>query len=180
MKWSLDRTHDPASGNGTLVSSTVYLKQIDTPDRYTVVLNFAQPWPAVFDVLETINIIDPQSDVKARPVDFDGAGGLELILSFPLVSLVMAIYFSLAYKDDSAVQRPEGLYAEPALMTAVTACAALMVVLLFVNVTCKLSGKTKLKLTCAVLELFNGKSPSSVVAVTTTLVSDSPRWPFGP
>ena len=44
---------------------------------------------------------------------------LELILSFPLVSLVMAVYLSLAYKDDSAVQRPEGLYAEPALMTSV-------------------------------------------------------------
>jgi peptide/nickel transport system substrate-binding protein len=68
VKWSLDRTHDPSSGNGTLVSSTVYLKQIDTPDKYTVVLNFAQPWPAVFDVLELINIIDPESDFKAKPV----------------------------------------------------------------------------------------------------------------
>ena len=60
---------------------------------------------------------------------------LELILSFPLVSLVMAIYFSLAYKDDSAVQRPEGLYAEPALMTAVAGCAIVMMVLLFVDVS---------------------------------------------
>jgi 4-hydroxybenzoate polyprenyltransferase len=59
---------------------------------------------------------------------------LELILAFPLVSLVMAEYLSLAYKPDSPVQRPEGLHAEPRLMAAVTACAVLMVVFLFVDV----------------------------------------------
>jgi hypothetical protein len=59
---------------------------------------------------------------------------LELILSFPLVALVMAIYLSLAFKKDSAVQRPEGLYREPRLMAAVFSCALLMVVLLFVDV----------------------------------------------
>ena len=68
VKWSLDRTHDPTTGNGTLVASTVFLKEIETPDKYTLILNFAQPWPAFFDVLETINIIDPQSDVKAKAV----------------------------------------------------------------------------------------------------------------
>jgi len=59
---------------------------------------------------------------------------LELILSFPLVALVMATYLSLAFKRDSAVQRPEGLYREPALMAAVISCAAVMIVLLFVDV----------------------------------------------
>jgi decaprenyl-phosphate phosphoribosyltransferase len=59
---------------------------------------------------------------------------LELILSFPLVALVMAIYLSLAFKKDSAVQRPEGLYREPRLMAAVVSCALLMVLLLFVDV----------------------------------------------
>jgi len=59
---------------------------------------------------------------------------LELILSFPLVALVMAIYLSLAFEPDSAVQRPEGLYREPALMAAVIACAVVMVVFLFVDV----------------------------------------------
>jgi decaprenyl-phosphate phosphoribosyltransferase len=59
---------------------------------------------------------------------------LELILSFPLVALVMAIYLSLAFKQDSAVQRPEGLYREPRLMAAVISCAVLMVLLLFVDV----------------------------------------------
>ena len=59
---------------------------------------------------------------------------LELILSFPLVALVMAVYLSLAFKKDSAVQRPEGLYREPRLMAAVILCAVLMVLLLFVDV----------------------------------------------
>jgi 4-hydroxybenzoate polyprenyltransferase len=59
---------------------------------------------------------------------------LELILSFPLVALVMAIYLSLGFKPNSAAQRPEGLYREPVLMTGVAACAALMLLLLFVDV----------------------------------------------
>ena len=59
---------------------------------------------------------------------------LELILAFPLVSLVMAQYLALAFKRDSAVQRPEGLYKEPLLMISVAACFLIMCVLLFVNV----------------------------------------------
>jgi len=59
---------------------------------------------------------------------------LELILSFPLVALVMATYLSLGFKQNSAAQSPEGLYREPALMAGVTACAALMIILLFVDV----------------------------------------------
>jgi len=59
---------------------------------------------------------------------------LELILSFPLVALVMAIYLSLAFKKDSAVQRPEGLYREPTLMAAIVCCAAVMIALLFIDV----------------------------------------------
>lgn len=59
---------------------------------------------------------------------------LELILGFPLVALVMAVYLALAFKPDSVVQRPEGLHAEPALMAAVVICAAVMTTLLFVDV----------------------------------------------
>src|SRR5262249_3072406 len=39
---------------------------------------------------------------------------LELIIAFPLVALVMAIYLSLAFKKHSAAQNPESLYKEPA------------------------------------------------------------------
>ncbi len=58
---------------------------------------------------------------------------LELILSFPLVALVMASYLALAFKADSAVQRPEGLYREPMIMVVVIACTVLMGFLLFID-----------------------------------------------
>ena len=59
---------------------------------------------------------------------------IEWILAFPFVALVMAIYLSLSFKQDSAVQRPEGLYREPALMTAVAVAASVLSILLFVSV----------------------------------------------
>lgn len=58
---------------------------------------------------------------------------LELILAFPLVALVMAMYLDLSFQKDSAVQRPEGLYREPKLMAAVLLCAATMSVLMLVD-----------------------------------------------
>lgn len=59
---------------------------------------------------------------------------LELIVSFPLVALVMATYLALAFKEDSAAQRPEGLYREPMLMAVVLVCLVVMVMLLFIDV----------------------------------------------
>ncbi len=59
---------------------------------------------------------------------------LELILAFPLVALVMAIYLSLSFQKDSAVQRPEGLYKEPKLMAAVIVCTVVVGLLLVVNI----------------------------------------------
>jgi len=59
---------------------------------------------------------------------------LELILAFPLIAIVMAIYLSLAFKPDSAVINPEKLYKEPLLMATVVTCAVLILLLLFVDV----------------------------------------------
>lgn len=59
---------------------------------------------------------------------------LECILGFPLVALLMAVYLSLAFKPDSAVQRPEGLYREPALVAVATAASVVLTVLLFVDI----------------------------------------------
>ncbi len=59
---------------------------------------------------------------------------LEVVLAFPLVALVMAIYLLLAFRKDSAVQRPEGLYREPLLMAGVVTCALAIGVLLFVDI----------------------------------------------
>jgi 4-hydroxybenzoate polyprenyltransferase len=58
---------------------------------------------------------------------------LELVLAFPLVALVMAVYMHLSFRPDSAAQRPELLYREPALLWAVCACSAMLVLLLFVD-----------------------------------------------
>ena len=59
---------------------------------------------------------------------------LELILSFPLIALVMAIYLLLSFKPNSAVQRPEGLYREPRLMAAVLVCSLAIAVLMIVDI----------------------------------------------
>jgi 4-hydroxybenzoate polyprenyltransferase len=59
---------------------------------------------------------------------------LELVLAFPLVALVMAVYLSLAFKENGAAQAPERLTREPLLMTLVITCGLLMGVLLWLNI----------------------------------------------
>jgi 4-hydroxybenzoate polyprenyltransferase len=59
---------------------------------------------------------------------------MELILAFPLVALVMAIYLRMSFKRDSAAQTPERLHKERLLMASVTLCAVAMLVLLFVDI----------------------------------------------
>jgi len=58
---------------------------------------------------------------------------LELILAFPAIALVMAVYLSVAMKENSAAQNPERLYREPALMASVVGAALVIVVLLSVD-----------------------------------------------
>jgi 4-hydroxybenzoate polyprenyltransferase len=59
---------------------------------------------------------------------------MELILSFPVIAWLMAAYFRLSFRRESAVQNPERLYREPSLMIPLFFCIALMALLLFVNV----------------------------------------------
>ena len=59
---------------------------------------------------------------------------LELILAFPSVALVMAVYLALAFKENGAAHSPEKLTREPMLIASVTACAVLMGVLLWLNI----------------------------------------------
>ena len=59
---------------------------------------------------------------------------LELILAFPFIALVMAMYLLLALKPNSAVQRPEKLYREGTLMAAVIVCSAVIGILLVVPI----------------------------------------------
>ena len=59
---------------------------------------------------------------------------LELILSFPFVALVMAIYLHLAFDENSAAQNPESLHHHRKLMASVTLCVIVMTTLLFVDI----------------------------------------------
>ena len=59
---------------------------------------------------------------------------MELILSFPFVASVMAIYLLIAFRPDSAVQAPEKLYGESLLVLSVALCAAIMVILLLKDI----------------------------------------------
>ncbi len=59
---------------------------------------------------------------------------IELILSFPFVAWLMAIYFGLSFRYESAVQNPEKLYKEPRLMLVLAVCIIVFTVLLFVDV----------------------------------------------
>jgi len=58
---------------------------------------------------------------------------LELLLAFPAIALVMAMYLRTALKPNSAAQNPEHLYRERGLMVAVAGTAILMLVLLRVD-----------------------------------------------
>lgn len=58
---------------------------------------------------------------------------LELILAFPAIALVMAVYLHVALKDNSAAQNPEKLYREPALMGSVVLAAFMFMVLLNID-----------------------------------------------
>ncbi len=51
---------------------------------------------------------------------------IELILAYPLVALVMAIYLQIGLQPNSAAQAPEQLHREPLLMAAVITCALVM------------------------------------------------------
>jgi 4-hydroxybenzoate polyprenyltransferase len=59
---------------------------------------------------------------------------MELVLSFPLVALVMAVYLHLSYCPDSAAQNPEKLHRSKKLMLSVIACAVTMIALLWIDI----------------------------------------------
>jgi decaprenyl-phosphate phosphoribosyltransferase len=59
---------------------------------------------------------------------------LEFILAFPLIAWLMAVYFSLAFRHESAVQNPEKLYHEPRLMVPLVVCIVVLVLLSLINI----------------------------------------------
>jgi decaprenyl-phosphate phosphoribosyltransferase len=59
---------------------------------------------------------------------------LELVLSFPFLAVVMAVYLYLGFEPGSATQNPESLHREPVLMVSVILCALAMAVLMKVDI----------------------------------------------
>lgn len=59
---------------------------------------------------------------------------IELILVFPLVALLMATYFELAFRANSATQNPEKLYREPLLMNEAALLSVSVIALLYINI----------------------------------------------
>ena len=58
---------------------------------------------------------------------------LELVLSFPLIAAVMAVYFSLAFKPESPAEHAEKIYREWKFMLVVTSCTLVMTLCLVVD-----------------------------------------------
>jgi decaprenyl-phosphate phosphoribosyltransferase len=58
---------------------------------------------------------------------------MEMIFAFPFIALLMAVYFNLAFTQDSPVQNPEKLYREPRVMVLLGICSTVLAVTSFVN-----------------------------------------------
>lgn len=59
---------------------------------------------------------------------------IELVLSFPLVAYVMAVYLRLSYEGGGAVQNPESLHRSFKLMMPIFVCAVVMLALLKIDI----------------------------------------------
>ena len=59
---------------------------------------------------------------------------LELLLSYPWIAAVMAVYLKVGLKPASAAQAPEALHRERGLMILVVACAIVIGILLFIDI----------------------------------------------
>jgi decaprenyl-phosphate phosphoribosyltransferase len=58
---------------------------------------------------------------------------MEMVLAFPMIAVLMAVYFDLAFAQDSPVQNPEKLYREPRVMVLLAVCCIVLVVTSFVH-----------------------------------------------
>ena len=61
VKFNMMRVRDPKVGTSQLLYMSNWFSDIQTPDPNTVILVSDQPRPAVFDFLEYLNIIDPDT-----------------------------------------------------------------------------------------------------------------------
>jgi decaprenyl-phosphate phosphoribosyltransferase len=58
---------------------------------------------------------------------------MEMIFAFPFIALLMAVYFNLAFQQDSPVQNPEKLYREPRVMALLGLCCLVLGITSFIH-----------------------------------------------
>jgi len=58
---------------------------------------------------------------------------MEMIFAFPFIALLMAVYFNLAFQQESPVQNPEKLYREPRVIALLAICCTVLAVTSFVH-----------------------------------------------
>ncbi|MBV9580124.1 MAG: ABC transporter substrate-binding protein [Chloroflexi bacterium] len=91
IKWNLLRVRDPKTGLTQLAAQSNWWTSIDTPDKYTLVLESDRSRPFVFDMFESFNILDPVTmegpDAKTTAV---GTG------PFSFTEWVQGDHFSIA------------------------------------------------------------------------------------
>jgi len=61
VKYTFERIRDPKVGVGQFALQGQWFQTVETPDKYTVILTADQPRPLVFDLLESLNIVDRQT-----------------------------------------------------------------------------------------------------------------------
>ena len=76
VAWNIRRvSSDPkVAGGGFYNWMSQTLTGVDTTDKYTVVLNAERSWPAVFDTLSLLSIIDPVTFQSTGPTQPTGTG----------------------------------------------------------------------------------------------------------
>jgi peptide/nickel transport system substrate-binding protein len=68
VKWNLLRVRRPDAASGQYASQSNWFTEIETPDKYTLILKSDQSRPALFDLFENLNIVDPESiDIDQGP-----------------------------------------------------------------------------------------------------------------
>ena len=61
VKYNIMRAQDPKVGAGQFANQARWFTSIDTPDKYTAILNSEQPRPLVFDFFEYFNMVDKET-----------------------------------------------------------------------------------------------------------------------
>src|SRR5579864_1411116 len=61
VKYNIMRAQDPKDGAGQFANQAKWFTSIDTPDKYTVILNSDRPRPLVFDFFEYFCMVDREA-----------------------------------------------------------------------------------------------------------------------